>query len=78
MAEITKIDQYVIDKVREKRLKAGITQGGLSLALDLSSRFVNNVESAKSPHKYNINHLNKLAAYFECSIKDFFPDKPLF
>lgn len=77
MAEISKIEQYVIDKVREKRIKAGLTQVVLSVAMDLSSKFVGNVESGKNRLKYNINHLNKLAFIFECSIKDFFPDKPL-
>ena len=76
MAEISKIEQYVIDKVREKRIKAGLTQTVLSVAMDISSKFVGNVESAKSNAKYNINHLNKLAIIFECSIKDFFPDEP--
>lgn len=77
MAEISKIEQYVIDKVKEKRVKAGLTQTVLSVAMDISSKFVGNVESAKSKAKYNINHLNKLAIIFECSIKDFFPDTPI-
>jgi transcriptional regulator with XRE-family HTH domain len=76
MAEISKIEQYVIDNVREKRIKAGLTQVVLSIAMDISSKFVGNVESAKTTAKYNINHLNKLAVIFDCSIKDFFPEKP--
>jgi transcriptional regulator with XRE-family HTH domain len=77
MAEITKIEQYVIDRVREKRIKAGLTQTVLSVAMDISSKFVGSVESVKTNAKYNINHLNKLAIIFECSIKDFFPEKPI-
>ena len=77
MAEISAIEQYVIDKVREKRIKAGLTQVVLSLAMDLSSKFVGNVESDRTTAKYNINHLNKLAIVLECSIKDFFPEEPI-
>lgn len=77
MAEITEIEQYVIDKVRERRIHAGITQVILSNLIDTSDKFVGNVESGKSKHKYNLNHLNKLANILECSIKDFFPDQPL-
>ncbi len=77
MAEISEIDQYVIDKVREKRIKAGLTQVVLSNAMDLSSKFIGNVESGKTRLKYNLAHLNKIAKILECSIKDFFPDEPI-
>lgn len=77
MAEISKIEQYVIDKVKEKRIKAGLTQVVLSTAIDLSSKFIGNVESGKTRLKYNIVHLNKIAKILECSIKDFFPDEPI-
>ncbi|MFC4213356.1 helix-turn-helix domain-containing protein [Pedobacter lithocola] len=77
MGKLSPIEQYVIDKVREKRIKAGLTQAVLSVAMDLNPRFVGSVERAKTDDKYNINHLNKLAIIFECSIKDFFPDKPI-
>lgn len=77
MAELTQIEQYVIGKVREKRVKAGISQVVLSNLIDASDKFVGNVESGKSKHKYNLNHLNKLAFVLECSVKDFIPDQPL-
>lgn len=77
MSEISKIEQFVIDKVRELRIKAGISQVNLSIEIGLSSKFVGNVESNKTPDKYNLNHLNKIADILNCSIKDFFPDHPL-
>lgn len=77
MAKLTAIEQYVIDKVREKRIQAGLTQAVLSVAMDLNPRFVGSVERIKTDDKYNINHLNKLAFIFECSIRDFFPEKPI-
>ncbi|WP_162796300.1 helix-turn-helix domain-containing protein [Pedobacter namyangjuensis] len=77
MAELTKIEQYVIDKVREIRLAKNFSQTKLSVYIGLSEKFVGNVESTKTSDKYNINHLNKIAAVLECSIKDFFPTNPI-
>ncbi|MNL66676.1 Helix-turn-helix domain protein [compost metagenome] len=75
MAIITEIEQFVIDKVREFRLERKIGQEKLSIDMGLAAKFVGNVESPKRPEKYNINHLNKIAEIFDCSIKDFFPDQ---
>ena len=77
MSEISKIEQYVIDKVRELRMKAGISQVSLSVEMELNAKFVGNVESAKTPDKYNLNHLNKISEILNCSMKDFFPDQSL-
>ncbi|SFH35445.1 helix-turn-helix domain-containing protein [Pedobacter insulae] len=75
MSEISKIEQYVIDKVRELRIKAGISQEMLSIKMELSSKFVGNVESSKRTTKYNLNHLNKIAEILGCSMKEFFPEE---
>jgi len=77
MSEISKIEQFVIDRVRELRMNAGISQVKLSADMELNTKFVGNVESSKTPDKYNLNHLNKIATILNCSIKDFFPDKPI-
>lgn len=77
MSEISKIEQFVIDKVRELRMKAGISQVSLSVDMELNAKFVGNVESGKTPDKYNLNHLNKISEILNCSMKDFFPDQPL-
>lgn len=77
MSEISKIEQFVIDKVREIRMDAGVSQVKLSADMELNAKFVGNVESGKTPDKYNLNHLNKIAEILNCSIKDFFPDHPL-
>lgn len=74
MSEISKIELYVIDKVRELRIKAGISQEMLSLKMELSSKFVGNVESSKRTTKYNLNHLNKIAEILGCSMREFFPE----
>mgnify|MGYP001154351114 CR=1 FL=1 len=77
MGKASEIEQFVIDKVREIRLLKNIGQKQLSILMGLNGKFVGNVESTKTPDKYNLNHLNKIAEIFECSIKDFFPEKPI-
>ncbi|MCB0775935.1 MAG: helix-turn-helix transcriptional regulator [Chitinophagaceae bacterium] len=72
----TKFEQFVINKVREKRLENNLSQDDLALMLDLSRGYIGQVESPNHPAKYNMNHINHLAKEFKCSPKDFFPDKP--
>jgi transcriptional regulator with XRE-family HTH domain len=69
----TNIEQFVISKVKEKRIAHGYSQAELADLLNLSSGFIGKVESGNYPAKYNLNHINKLAKIFNCSPKDFFP-----
>ena len=75
--ELTPIEQYVIDRVREMRNERGLSQRDIAYQIDIDQSFLAAVESPKGRAKYNLNHLNDLAKLFKCSIKDFFPDKPL-
>ncbi|RYY57286.1 MAG: XRE family transcriptional regulator [Chitinophagaceae bacterium] len=77
MGEATKIEKFVIAKVKELRLEFGYTQSSLSQKLNMSDSFVGHVETPKRRAKYNINHINALAKLFKCSPKDFFPDKAM-
>lgn len=70
------IETFVINKVREKREDAKLSQSELAVRLDVSNGFIGQAESSKHPTKYNLNHLNKLALIFECSVKDFIPEQP--
>ena len=72
-----KIDQFVIDRIREIRLMKGISQSELANQIDLSRGFIGDVENPHHRAKYNLNHLNKIAIAFNCSIRDFFPEKYL-
>lgn len=74
---VTPIEQYVINIVREKREKAGITQAVLSHILGVSAGFIGKVESAKYPSKYNLNHINRLSKHFKCSPQSFLPKRTL-
>lgn len=73
----SKIDQYVINKVREMRTEKGISQADLANELSMSVGFIGKVESLKYPSHYNLKHLNQLAKILGCSPQDFLPKKPL-
>ena len=77
MSDFTKIEKYVIGKVKEKREELGLSQVALSQKLDMSDSFVSHVETPSRRAKYNLNHLNRLAKIFKCSPKDFLPEKAL-
>jgi transcriptional regulator with XRE-family HTH domain len=72
----TKIEDYVIDIVKEKRLTFGYSQAQLAELMEISSGFIGKAESPKQNAKYNLNHINKLATIFNCSPQDFLPTKP--
>ncbi|QXV66098.1 helix-turn-helix transcriptional regulator [Mucilaginibacter sp. 21P] len=72
----TEIEAYVINKVKEKREAQNLSQSELAGLLDVSNGFIGQAESPRSPTKYNLNHLNKLALIFKCSVKDFIPQEP--
>jgi len=74
---MTKIEQYIIDQVREKRKGLELSQAELSQKLNMSDSFVSHVETPNRRAKYNVNHLNALAKIFKCSPREFWPEKPL-
>ena len=73
----SKIEQYVIDKVKEKRIKLKLSQAQLAYELNVSEGFIGNIESSNYRAKYNLNHLNELARIFKCSPRDFLPKEVL-
>jgi transcriptional regulator with XRE-family HTH domain len=73
----SKIDLYVIEKVKEKRLEKDFSQADLAYELGMSVGFIGKVESPKYTTHYNIKHLNDLAKILKCSPQDFLPKKPL-
>jgi DNA-binding XRE family transcriptional regulator len=71
------IDQFVINKVKEKRNEIKLSQANLSITVGFAQAFVGHCENPTRRDKYNLQHLNELAKYFKCSIKDFLPDEPI-
>jgi transcriptional regulator with XRE-family HTH domain len=77
MAQKSKFEIAVIDRVKAMRVKRDFTQDDLAYFLNTSRGFIGQVESPNSKSKYNLNHLNTLAAEMNCSPKDFMPEKPV-
>ena len=73
----SEIELFVINKVKEMRIKANLSQAELAIKLDLSVGFLGHIESPKKPAKYNLNHINKLAKIFNCSPQDFLPNNSI-
>ncbi|MBX2926006.1 MAG: helix-turn-helix transcriptional regulator [Chitinophagaceae bacterium] len=73
----TEFELYVIDKVRERRMELGLSQDDIAIILNTTRGFIGQIESRKNSAKYNLNHLNILAAELNCSPKDFLPEKPI-
>jgi len=74
------IDQYIIDKVRERRIKKKVSQQKLAYYLGFESiSYVGAIESMNRERSecYNCKHLNEIAKILECSSKDFWPDIPI-
>jgi len=72
-----KVDWHIVTRVKEMRILHGLTQEDIALHLNLSTGFIGHIESPNFRAKYNAAHLNELAKLFECSVKDFMPEKPL-
>lgn len=73
----TAIDLYIIDQVKKMRNERNISQAVLATELDVSNAFIGQIENPKHRSKYNTSHLNELAKIFNCSPRDFLPEKPI-
>lgn len=71
------IEQYVIDAVKRRRIEKGYAQKDLAYMLEVSVGFIGNVENPKYRAKYNLNHIDKLAAILGCSPRDLMPELPM-
>ena len=73
----SRIDIFVIDRVKEKRLEKSLSQADLAYELGMSVGFIGKVESPRYATHYNIKHLNELAKILKCNPQEFLPKKPL-
>lgn len=74
----SKVDQYIIDKIREMRISGKLSQEDFSIQLGFKSNaFVASIESNRTTKKYNINHVVKAAKIFDCSLWDIIPQYPI-
>ena len=75
--QLTEIELFIIQKVRDIRESLNLTQEELSFRLNKNRGFIGDIEAPSKNAQYNIKTLNDIAKIFECSPKDFWPDKPL-
>lgn len=59
------------------RMQKDLSQDDIALHLNLSKGYIGHIESPNFRAKYNTSHINELAKLFNCSPKDFWPEKPL-
>lgn len=59
----SKVDLFVINKVREKRKELGISQRGLAAILECSPSFIGQVESDKFDIKYSVHQVFLIAQF---------------
>ena len=71
------IELYIVQKFKEQRKKRKMSQRYLADCLNVSQSFIRNIENENDDTAYNIDHLNEIAKIFDCSIRDFFPEKYL-
>ena len=69
----SKIDLFVITRIKEWRMQKNISQRGLAAILDCSPSFIGQVESEKFDVKYSVHQVFLVAQFFECSPAEFFP-----
>ena len=69
----SKIDLFVIIRIKERRMQKNISQRGLAAILDCSPSFIGQVESEKFDVKYSVHQVFLIAQFFECSPAEFFP-----
>ena len=74
---MTEIEKYIIEKIKTMRKEHEFSQLELSQKLDMNDSFISHVEASSKRAKYNINHINEIAKIFNCSPKDFWPEKAL-
>jgi transcriptional regulator with XRE-family HTH domain len=73
----SELDFYLIERIRELRLKAKISQVMLAHKLGVSEGYIGNIENLKQPAKYNIRMLSRIAIALDLeSYTDLFPEKP--
>ena len=71
--KVATFEQYVIDTVYKLRTERNMTQGDIARVIGTGTSFIGNVENLKNPAKYNLKHINMLAAKFQMSPKEFIP-----
>lgn len=73
----SKIEEAIVDNTILIRKNNKKTQRDIANVLNVSPGYIGQVESTKSSSMYSYDQLNELAKFFNCSPKDFMPEKPI-
>ena len=68
------IEVEIVKLIKERRNKMKRSQTDIAEILSVT---IGQIEMDSSPSMYSFDHLNELAKYLDCSLKDFMPKKPL-
>ncbi|KAA6311564.1 hypothetical protein EZS27_037332 [termite gut metagenome] len=71
------IDLYISSVMAKKRLEKGWTQTQIAYYMGVSRVFINDVQNKNKPDHLNVYHINLLAEIFDCSPREFLPEKPI-
>ncbi|MCC8173975.1 MAG: helix-turn-helix domain-containing protein [Odoribacter sp.] len=71
------LDKYIVRKVKEIRERGNMSIRYFADCLNISESYIRRCESETSDKKYNLNHLNKIAKFFDCTLWEIIPQKPL-
>lgn len=72
----SELDFYIMEKIRELRIRAGLDQVDLAHRIGVSEGYLGNIENPKHPAKANMRMLARIALALELqSYYDFFPIK---
>ncbi|MGO1245432.1 MAG: helix-turn-helix domain-containing protein [Sphingobacterium sp.] len=66
---------YIVETTKEKRKANKSSQEDIAKVLGVTVGYIGQIESKKLKSMYSYGQLNKLARYFDCSPKDFMPEK---
>lgn len=70
----SELDFFLIERVRELRLKSKLSQVALAQKIGVSEGYIGNIENHKLSKKYNIRMLSRIAVALELkSYVDLFP-----
>lgn len=73
--QISEFEQYVINFVLDLRTTKDLTQQNIADILQTSREFIASIENPNKHAKYNLDHINALADYFNISPREFLPKK---
>lgn len=73
----TAIELEIIELIRKKRKSNKLSQAKIAKILNVTPGYIGQIEVKESPSMYSYSQLNQLAIYFDCSPREFIPEKPL-